>query len=87
MLRCDGSLLNRVFLWLVGWASQVPDDGPWNYNFMGVKHTVSMRYGVKLGTARDYYHEDHRPTHFLEFTNLEEVGGRAAEADREDAFS
>ncbi|CAL9773912.1 unnamed protein product [Musa acuminata subsp. burmannicoides] len=63
----------------------VPDDGPWNYNFMGVKHTVSMRYGVKLGTARDYYHEDHRPTHFLEFTNLEEGG--AAEADREDAFS
>ena len=44
-----------------------------------------MRYGVKLGTARDYYHEDHRPTHFLEFTNLEEGG--AAEADREDAFS
>ncbi|RWW08275.1 hypothetical protein GW17_00028294 [Ensete ventricosum] len=62
----------------------VPDDGPWNYNFMGVKHTVGMRYGVKVGTPRDYYHEDHRPTHFLEFSNLEEGG--AAEADREDAF-
>ncbi|RRT51648.1 hypothetical protein B296_00043432 [Ensete ventricosum] len=62
----------------------VPDDGPWNYNFMGVKHTVGMRYSVKVGTPRDYYHEDHRPTHFLEFSNLEEGG--AAEADREDAF-
>ncbi|KAJ8465852.1 hypothetical protein OPV22_028404 [Ensete ventricosum] len=63
----------------------VPDNGPWNYNFMGVKHTASMRYGVKLGTPRDYYHEDHRPTHFLEFSNLEE--GDVAEADREDTFS
>ncbi|RRT80056.1 hypothetical protein B296_00007818 [Ensete ventricosum] len=66
-------------------SPQVPDNGPWNYNFMGVKHTASMRYGVKLGTPRDYYHEDHRPTHFLEFSNLEE--GDVAEADREDTFS
>ncbi|KAG0498353.1 hypothetical protein HPP92_003044 [Vanilla planifolia] len=63
----------------------VPDNGPWNYNFMGVKHTASMKYGVKLGTPRDYYHEDHRPTHFLEFSNLEE--GDIAEVEREDTFS
>ncbi|KAD4585392.1 hypothetical protein R6Q59_035988 [Mikania micrantha] len=63
----------------------VPDNGPWNYNFMGVKHTVSMKYGVKLGTPREYYHEDHRPTHFLEFSNLEEAD--VAEGDREDTFS
>lgn len=63
----------------------IPDTGPWNYNFMGVKHTPSMKYGVKLGTPREYYHEDHRPTHFLEFSNLEE--GDIAEGDREDAFS
>ncbi|KAK1263499.1 hypothetical protein QJS04_geneDACA009497 [Acorus gramineus] len=63
----------------------VPDNGPWNYNFMGVKHTVSMKYGVRLGTPRDYYHEDHRPTHYLEFTNLEE--GETAEGDHEDKFS
>ncbi|ONK57278.1 uncharacterized protein A4U43_C10F18430 [Asparagus officinalis] len=66
-------------------SPQVPDNGPWNYNFMPVKHTVSMRYGVKLGTPRDYYHEDHRPTLFLEFSNLEE--GETAEADREDTFT
>ncbi|KAJ0966420.1 hypothetical protein J5N97_027558 [Dioscorea zingiberensis] len=63
----------------------VPDNGPWNYNFMAVKHTVSMQYGVKLGMPRDYYHEDHRPTHFLEFSNLEE--GETAEADRDDTFT
>ncbi|GMH03627.1 hypothetical protein Nepgr_005466 [Nepenthes gracilis] len=63
----------------------MPDNGPWNYNFMGVKHSASMKYGVKLGTPREYYHEDHRPTHFLEFSNLEE--GDIAEGDREDTFS
>lgn len=64
---------------------QIPDNGPWNYNFMGVKHTVSMKYGVKLGTPREYYNEDHRPTHFLEFSYMEE--GDTAEADREDTFT
>lgn len=63
----------------------VPDTGPWNYNFMGVKHTVNMKYGVKLGTPREYYHEDHRPTHYLEFSNMEE--GDIAEGDREDTFT
>ncbi|KAF5205919.1 Pre-mrna-processing-splicing factor 8a [Thalictrum thalictroides] len=50
----------------------VPDDGPWNFNFMGVKHRNDMKYGIKLGTPREYYHYDHRPTHYLEFSNLEE---------------
>ncbi|ESW22754.1 hypothetical protein PHAVU_005G178600 [Phaseolus vulgaris] len=64
----------------------VPDNGPWNYNFMGVRHASGMKYGVKLGTPREYYHEDHRPTHFLEFSNMEE-GETVAEGDREDTFS
>ncbi|KAG6792464.1 hypothetical protein POTOM_001614 [Populus tomentosa] len=29
---------------------KVPDNGPWNHNFMGVKLTVSMKYGIKLQT-------------------------------------
>jgi pre-mRNA-processing factor 8 len=49
---------------------------------MGVKLTVSMKYGIKLGTPRDYYDEDHRPTHFLESSNLEE-----GETAREDTFT
>ncbi|PIA30998.1 hypothetical protein AQUCO_05300078v1 [Aquilegia coerulea] len=63
----------------------VPDNRPWNFNFMGVKHTVDMKYEIKLGTPREYHHEDHRPIHFLEFSNLEE--GETREEDREDAFT
>jgi pre-mRNA-processing factor 8 len=64
----------------------IPDNGPWNYNFMGVRHASGMKYGVKLGTPREYYHEDHRPTHFLEFSKMED-GETFAEGDREDTFS
>jgi len=53
---------------------------------MGVRHASGMKYGVKLGTPREYYHEDHRPTHFLEFSNMEE-GETIAEGDREDTFT
>ncbi|KAL6606133.1 hypothetical protein ACP70R_041786 [Stipagrostis hirtigluma subsp. patula] len=63
----------------------VPDNAPWNFNFMGVKHDPLMKYGMKLGMPRDFYHEDHRPTHFLEFSNIDE--GDVAEGDREDTFS
>ena len=63
----------------------IPDNGPWNYNFMGVKHTQGMKYGVKLGTPREYYHEDHRPTHYLEFSNMEE--GDTVVGDRDDTFT
>jgi pre-mRNA-processing factor 8 len=43
-----------------------------------------MKYNMKLGMPQDIYHEDHRPTHFLEFSNIE---GEVAEADREDTFT
>ncbi|KAI3837588.1 hypothetical protein MKW92_036638 [Papaver armeniacum] len=64
----------------------VPDSGSWNYNFQGVKHRTNLEYGIKLGTPREYYHEDHRPTHYLEFSNIEE-GDNFAEGDREDKFT
>ncbi|AQL01818.1 Pre-mRNA-processing-splicing factor 8A [Zea mays] len=63
----------------------IPDNTPWNFNFMGVKHDPQMKYNMKLGMPRDFYHEDHRPTHFLEFSNIEE--GEVAEGDREDTFT
>jgi pre-mRNA-processing factor 8 len=52
----------------------VPDAGSWNYNFMGVKHSSSMKYGLRLANPREFYHEVHRPTHFNEFAQLEEGG-------------
>eukprot|EP00898_Chlorokybus_atmophyticus_P000280 jgi/Chlat1/1252/Chrsp115S01693 len=63
----------------------VPAGASWNYNFMGVKHSSSMKYNLRLGNPREYYDEVHRPTHFLEFSTIEE--GDNLEADREDLFN
>ena len=62
----------------------VPRDGSWNYNFFGVKHQASMSYELELGLPKPYYHEMHRPAHFLSFAGMEddEDGG----ADVEDHF-
>lgn len=76
----------------------VPDGQPWNYNFMGVKHSLAMKYALKLANPKEYYHESHRPTHFLDFASNE--GGEEAlktsgavtaatavtEVDRDDVF-
>ena len=62
----------------------VPDVGSWNYNFQGVKHSPGMKYGLKLANPREFYHEIHRPTHFLEFSQLEDT---QHDVDREDPFS
>ena len=70
--------------------------GAWNYNFQGVKHSASMKYALRLANPKEFYHESHRPTHFLEFSGAEAGGGDrggaeggaedVAEADREDLF-
>ena len=62
----------------------VPEDDVWNYNFMGVQHSKSMKYDIKLANPLPFYDETHRPYHFLNFTNMEALG--ADEADRDDPF-
>lgn len=64
----------------------VPDDQIWNYNFMGVRHNVGMEYGLSLGIPLEFYHEMHRPNHFLNFVNAEDGDNKdgGAEADVED---
>eukprot|EP00948_MAST-09A_sp_MAST-9A-sp1_P002883 g2883.t1 len=52
----------------------VPDEGSWNYNFMGVKHQASMDYSLKIGMPAKFYAQCHRPAHFLNFTNFEKGG-------------
>ena len=42
-----------------------------------------MKYGLKLETPKEFYHEIHRPLHFLNFSSLEDA---TIEADREDVF-
>ncbi|KAL4539197.1 hypothetical protein Ndes2526B_g02544 [Nannochloris sp. 'desiccata'] len=50
-----------------------PDAGSWNYNFQGTKFNAATRFGLKLANPREFYAEVHRPTHFLEFSTLEEA--------------
>eukprot|EP00494_Astrolonche_serrata_P032449 UN32718 len=49
----------------------VPDAGSWNMNFMGQKWSEKMQYGIKLGNPLSFYHELHRPTHFLKFADMD----------------
>ncbi|KUF95884.1 HIV Tat-specific factor 1 [Phytophthora nicotianae] len=49
----------------------VPEEDVWNYNFMGVKHNTGMKYDLKLGNPKEFYHEIHRKTHFMNFSALE----------------
>jgi len=63
----------------------VPDDDVWNYNFMGVRHSSTMPYDLKLANPRDFYHQCHRPAHFLNFASIEDTV--AESTDREDHFA
>jgi pre-mRNA-processing factor 8 len=47
-----------------------------------------MKYFLTIDTPKEYYHESHRPSHFLSFANVEEGKrvGRGVLKDREDAF-
>lgn len=63
----------------------VPTQGSWNYNFMGVRHDPNMRYELALSNPKEFYHEVHRPSHFMNFASIEE-GGDTVGADREDMF-
>ena len=71
----------------------IPSLGSWNYNFMGVHHDPNMRYELALANPKEFYHEVHRPSHFINFTSIEEEGmGEGEEeavrvTDREDVFS
>jgi pre-mRNA-processing factor 8 len=63
----------------------VPSSSCWNYNFMGVQHSTAMKYDLKLDNPKEFYHELHRPAHFMNFATMEDVE-QAAEADHDDFF-
>jgi pre-mRNA-processing factor 8 len=53
--------------------------------YTGVRHDPSMKYELQLANPKEFYHEIHRPAHFLNFSSLED--GDGAGADRDDAFA
>eukprot|EP01118_Nematostelium_gracile_P000048 TRINITY_DN10044_c0_g1_i2.p1 TRINITY_DN10044_c0_g1~~TRINITY_DN10044_c0_g1_i2.p1 ORF type:complete len:137 (+),score=44.56 TRINITY_DN10044_c0_g1_i2:148-558(+) len=64
----------------------VPETGSWNYNlFAGVRYSPTMKYNLKLENPKDFYHETHRPNHFLNFAQQDEKNETAV--DREDLFA
>eukprot|EP01062_Namystynia_karyoxenos_P058492 TRINITY_DN50017_c0_g1_i1.p1 TRINITY_DN50017_c0_g1~~TRINITY_DN50017_c0_g1_i1.p1 ORF type:complete len:2366 (+),score=967.90 TRINITY_DN50017_c0_g1_i1:106-7098(+) len=66
----------------------VPDERSWNYNFSGANFNSQMEYELTLANPKPYYHETHRPSHFLNFSSLEEgPAPRDGGADRDDAFA
>ena len=77
----------------------VPEgDGVWNFNFMGAKHRSDMKYMLTIDAPKEFYHEVHRPSHYLNFSGMEErefmsslgsgIGNAAAnDAEREDFYS
>jgi len=43
-----------------------------------------MKYELQLSNPKEFYHEVHRPSHFLNFSSIEDV---EQAADREDLFA
>jgi len=65
----------------------IPDQGSWNYNFNGVKHSATMKYGLKLSNPLEFYNEAHRPAHYLNFSRMEEVEQSEVGTEAEDMFA
>lgn len=53
----------------------------------GVRHDANMKYDLQLSNPKEFYHEVHRPSHFLNFASLEDGGWTTLMADREDHYS
>ncbi|KAF5614271.1 pre-mRNA-splicing factor spp42 [Fusarium subglutinans] len=62
----------------------VPDDGRWNYSFMGNAFAGMEKrpVHVKLDTPLPFYSDQHRPVHFVNFAELEDIW-----VDRSDNFA
>ncbi len=52
---------------------------------LGVRHDHNMKYDLQLVNPKEFYHEVHRPSHFLNFASLQE--GEIYNADREDMYA
>ncbi|KAF4635939.1 hypothetical protein G7Y89_g2137 [Cudoniella acicularis] len=62
----------------------VPENNTWNYSFMGSAFGGIEKKGVhvKIDTPLPFYSDQHRPLHFQNFAELEDIW-----VDREDTFA
>ena len=55
------------------------------FSFAGVRHSATMHYELQLSNPKEFYHEVHRPAHFLNFSSIEDI--EPITADREDMYA
>jgi pre-mRNA-processing factor 8 len=76
----------------------VPGDGLWNTFFRGVSFAPDVDYSLKIDIPREFFHQSHRPVHFLHFAGIESGAGGSSSSgalgvtddnglDRDDLFS
>ncbi len=53
----------------------------------GVRHNPDMKYEISLANPKEFYHEVHRPSHFLNFSAVDEGEAMAIGTDREDLYT
>ena len=91
--KCQMLLTDRF----LGFFMVPSDNGIWNFNFMGAKMRPEMRYAVTIDTPKEFYHEQHRSNHFMNFAAEMETNKYGAgvlgdgmtgnEADIDDSFA
>ena len=79
----DDSLVRETSKWLTIWYINLTVFSV--LCFPGVRHSPNMRYELQLSNPKEFYHEVHRPSHFLNFSTMEDV--EVIGADRDDMFS
>ena len=66
----------------------VPDTGVWNCNFLGIGHSPHMKYNLIIDTPKDFFHEIHRPSHYLYFAkSYEEEELQKVMPESEDVYA
>ena len=56
-----------------------------NFFSVGVRHSASMHYELQLSNPKEFYHEAHRPAHFMNFSSIEDI--EPVTADVEDMYA
>jgi len=64
----------------------LPKDGIWNYFLLNMNKYLSQdnrSYDLELGNPLEFYHQKHRPGHFLQWNKTENAGMKSKNAVEE----
>jgi len=64
----------------------VPENNVWNYNFIGLKIDQNLRFNYILGHPLEFYNEQHRSSHFINFNRLEDENIGDKDVEKDDNF-